>query len=296
MIIDFHTHTFPDVIAQGAVEKLKQNSHTRPFSDGTAANLRASMLRAEIDASLVLPVATNARQVVHINDACIRMNGQADETGLYSLGCMHPDFENWHGELGRIAQAGLRGVKVHPPYQGMDFDDPKYLRILERAGELDLLVVTHAGLDVGLPGAEQSTPDKLLRAIRNVGPLRLVLAHMGGWRCWDRVEQLLPGSGVYLDTSFSLGPMTPLGDGYYQNEQDLQRLDEAALLRLIRLFGTDHILFGTDSPWEDQASEVQKIQALPLTGVEKQAILGGNAARLLGLTEKTVRSRVSRAL
>lgn len=286
MILDFHTHTFPDAIAQSAVDKLKHNSHTQPFSDGTVDGLRRSMARAGIDASLVLPVATSPRQVPHVNDASIRMNEQGGETGVYSLGCMHPDFEDWHEELGRLSRAGLRGIKLHPPYQGVDFDDSRYLRILDRAGELGLFVIIHAGLDVGMPGAEQSTPEKLLRALQSVGPVTLVLAHMGGWRCWQAVEELLPDTGVYLDTSFSLGPMTPLGDGYYADPAALQRLNEQDFLRMIRLFGADRILFGTDSPWEAQAAEVQKIQALPLTDAEKHGILGGNAAKLLEIADK----------
>lgn len=286
MILDFHTHTFPDAIAQSAVDKLKHNSHTWPFSDGTADGLRRSMARAGIDASLVLPVATSPRQVPHVNDASIRMNERAEETGVYSLGCMHPDFEGWHDELGRLSRAGIRGIKLHPPYQGVDFDDPRSLRILNRAGELGLFVIIHAGLDVGMPGAEQATPEKLLRALHAVGPVTLVLAHMGGWRCWKQVEELLPDTGVYLDTSFSLGPMTPIGDGHYSSEAELLRLDETDFLRMIRLFGADRILFGTDSPWEDQETELKKIQMLPLTEEEKRAILGDNAARMLGIEKK----------
>ena len=77
--------------------------------------------------------------------------------------------------------------------------------------------------------------------------------------------------------------MTPLEDGYYTSPADLARLSEADFLRMIRLFGADRILFGTDSPWEDQAAELAKIQRLPLTDAEKQDILGNNAARLLGI-------------
>ena len=69
MIFDIHTHTFPDKIAHSTIEKLQSMSHTIAFSDGTEAGLRASMDRAGIDGSLVLPVATSARQVVHVNDA-----------------------------------------------------------------------------------------------------------------------------------------------------------------------------------------------------------------------------------
>ena len=229
---------------------------------------------------MVLPVATGARQVAHINDASIRLNGEA---GLLSFGCMHPDAENAPEELRRLADAGIRGVKLHPPYQGADFDDPRYLRILDACGELGLIAVTHAGLDVGLPGHEEAVPEKIARALERVGPVKLVLAHMGGWRCWEAAEALLAGTDAMLDTSFSLGAMTPLGDGYERTEEELQLLSQEAFLRMVRAFGARRILFGTDSPWGDQAAEKERIKALPLTEEEKTAILGGNARRLLGI-------------
>ena len=281
MIIDFHTHTFPDAIAAAAVDKLQAASHTKPFSDGTVSGLRASMATAGIDASVVLPVATSARQVPHINDSAIRVNARANETGVYSLGGMHPDFPDWEREMERLRAADVRGVKVHPPYQDVDFDDERYIRILKKASGLGMLVVTHAGLDVGLPGAEQSTPEKLLRAREKAPDTILILAHMGGWRCWDEVERLLPGAGIYLDTSFALGQMTSNGDGHYKTKQDLAMLEDEQFLRLISLFGADHILFGTDSPWGDQSASLQKIRALPLPDADKSAVLGGNAEKLM---------------
>ena len=51
-------HTFPDKIAAATLDKLKHLSHTTPFSDGTAAGLAASMARAGVDRSVVMPVAT----------------------------------------------------------------------------------------------------------------------------------------------------------------------------------------------------------------------------------------------
>lgn len=284
MIIDFHTHTFPDKIAAAAVDKLQAASHTRPFSDGTVDGLRASMAAAGIDASLVLPVATSAKQVPHINDSAIRVNRQAKETGVHSFGGMHPDFPDWEQEMERLCAAGVRGVKVHPPYQGVNFDDPRYIRVLKKASALGMLVVTHAGLDVGLPGAEQSTPEKLLRAREQAPDTTLILAHMGGWRCWDDVERLLPGTGVYLDTSFALGHMTPNGDGFYKTEADLAMLEQEQFLRLIRLFGADHILFGTDSPWGEQGAYLRAISALPLSNADRAAILGGSAEKLLSIS------------
>ena len=288
MIIDIHTHTFPDKIAKNAVDKLQSASHTAPFTDGTNGALKASMKRAGIDYSIILPVATNPGQVVKINTRAAEQNQIGLDqnhhlSGVLSFGCMHPDFPDWHSELSRIAALGLKGIKLHPIYQNTDFDDLKYIRILNRAGELNLIVLIHAGLDVGYPGIIHASPEMICHAVRDAGPVKLILAHMGGWRDWNQVEEILPDTGVYLDTSFSLGYMTPNGDGYYQTREDLKLLDEIQFIRMIRRFGADKILFGTDSPWGDQARELQKIRALPLTKSEQDAITGGNAAKLLDL-------------
>lgn len=284
MIIDIHTHTFPDKIAASALKKLSSLSHTTPFTDGTAAGLARSIRTAGIDLAVVLPVATSPNQVQKINDGAARLNERTDETSIFSFGCIHPDFEQWHNELGRIAQLGLKGVKLHPVYQGVDLDDPRYLRILDRAAALDLIVITHAGLDVGYPGRVSCSPAMALNAIRQVGPVRLILAHMGGWRNWDQVEELLRSAPVLLDTSFSLGALSPLNDGYYRSE-DLPLLGETQFVRMVRKFGAERILFGSDSPWGDQSVDVARLRALPLTEAEKNAILGGNAQTLLGLNQ-----------
>ncbi len=284
MIVDLHTHAFPDNLAVRTVDKLQSASHTHPFSDGTVGALRASMTRAGVDASVVLPVATNARQVPHVNDASIALNEQGGETGVLSFGCMHPDFDGWRAELARLADAGVRGVKLHPVYQGVAFDDARYLRILDRCAELGLIVLTHAGLDVGYPGAPDFvSPRQIASAVRQTDGATLVCAHMGGWRQWDEVERLLPETGVFLDTSFSLGAMTPNGDGYYQTPESLALLDEARFLRLVRAFGAARVLFGTDSPWDDQSGALRRFRALPLPDAERESILGGNAQRLLKL-------------
>lgn len=280
MIVDIHTHTFPDKIAGPTIEKLQSLSHTKPFSDGTAGGLRTSMALAGVDLSVVLPVATSERQVVRVNDASALLNESGD--GLLSFGCMHPDFDGWKGELARIAGLGLKGVKLHPVYQDVDFDDVRTLRILDRCGELGLVVLTHAGFDIGFPGKVNCSPEMVLNAVQQVGPVKLVLAHMGGWRDWEQVEKLLPGTGVYLDTSFSLGEMAPLGDGYY-GPGDLELLGDEQFVRMVRAFGANRILFGTDSPWGGQREALAKFNSLPLTQVEKSAILGGNAQKLLDL-------------
>ena len=280
-IIDLHTHTFPDKIASKAVGRLKGASHTVPFSDGTNEGLLKTQKQAGISLSVILPVATSPSQVGSINRHAAETNREYVGRGLFSLGAMHPLYEDWYDELSRIKDAGLKGFKIHPVYQGVDIDDPVFLKILKRAADLDLVVVTHAGLDIGSPGVVRCSPQMCRHVIEETGRFRFVLAHMGGWKNWDEVPDTFRDTGVYADTSFSSGSFHRI-DSYW-TEEDAKMLDADGFMKIIRALGTDHILFGTDSPWSDQKETVQFVSGLPLSEKEKHMIFAGNAERVLSL-------------
>lgn len=277
-VIDFHTHVFPDDIALPAVEKMSQAAHIPHYTDGTEDCLRRSMEEACFARSVVLPVATNPLKAGHINTVNAEKNDRGD---IIYFGCIHPDQNDWYEELGRISNLGFRGIKVHPAYQHVDFDDIRYLRILERCAELDLICVTHAGRDIGLPQEYRCTPEMILNAIDETGIPKLVLAHMGCWGEWESAADMLAGTGVYIDTSFSQRSHGSL-DGYYCSEGS-RMLNDDRFTGLIRRYGADHTLFGTDSPWTDQKEALEIFLELPLTVEEKKRILYGNAEKLLGL-------------
>ena len=175
---------------------------------------------------------------------------------------------------------GFRGVKIHPVYQNAAIDDPRFVRILARCGELGLIVVTHGGVDIGFPGVEKCSPIQLRRALQQAGPVTLVAAHMGGWRNWQEVPEMLVDTGVYLDTAFTLGEISPLDDHYAPEE--LKMLEAERFVEIVRTFGSRRVLFGTDSPWDRPAVCIERIRALPLNDAEKDDIFDGNARRLLG--------------
>ena len=277
MIIDFHTHTFPDKIADAALSKLRAASHTLSFTDGTVTGLKRSMKEASIDWSVVLPVATNPLKVESINDLSAALT---ERDGLVYFGCIHPDMENPKEEIARIARMGLKGIKIHPVYQGVDIDDLRFLRILDAAAEHNLIVVTHNGDDIGFPSVVHCTPQMTRNALEQVGSVKLVLAHMGGWKNWESVADALLDTSVYLDTAFSLGALVQSEPRHYSPEEE-RLLSEEDFCALVRAFGAQRILFGTDSPWSDQKREVEAISALPLTADEKKAIFFENAQRLL---------------
>ncbi|MCQ2451792.1 MAG: amidohydrolase [Oscillospiraceae bacterium] len=276
-IIDFHTHTFPARIAEKALNRLSASGGIRYYSDGTNEGLQRSMRDAGVTKSVVLPVATHDRQHTSINDNAIQVNERAEETGILSFGSLHPDNTNYREILSLLDSHAIKGIKLHPVFQEVDFDDIRYKRLVGTACEYGMIVIIHAGYDVSFPGQGQATPEKILHVLEDVRPDRLVLAHMGGWDCWDGVEKLLAGRDVWFDTSYSANLVRGT-DGSQK-----RYLGDEEFLRLIRLHGTDRILFGSDNPWCSQKEAVELIAGLNLTKEEKNAIMGGNAAALLKL-------------
>lgn len=282
MIIDMHTHIFPDKISKDVVEKLSLTSRTPAFTDGTLNGLKKAMDAAQINFSVILPVATNTKQVEKVNNSSVELNENFSSEGIISFGCIHPDFTNYREELSRVKNHGLKGIKIHPVYQDTNLDDAKFLRILYRAAELDLIVVTHAGLDIGFPGVVRCSPQMAKNVIDELGEFKFVLAHMGGWKNWDEVLKLLGGTKIFIDTSFSTGKIIPRRD-FHWAEEDLKLLDAAQFMEFVKIFGAERILFGTDSPWTSARNSIDFIKNLPLDEGDKDKILGGNAQRLLNL-------------
>lgn len=265
MIIDFHTHIFPDKIAARSIEALSQVSGIKAATDGTLNGLLASMDRSGVDLSVIMPVVTKPSQFESVNTFAAKVNEQYAGR-LLSFGGVHPDSEDYKAELNRIKELGLPGIKLHPDYQGVMIDDVRYMKIIEYANELDLVILVHAGIDIGLPEPVHCPPDKARKVLDTIKPQKLILAHMGGWKQWDEVYEYLAGEQVYLDTAFSFDYM----------EQEM-------FMKLWEKHDKDKILFATDSPWSDARRDMDVVNTLPLTVQEKEAIFSGNAKKLLNM-------------
>lgn len=279
MIIDFHTHTFPDALAPRAVGGLASGADMMNYSDGTVAGLRASMARSGVDMSVVAPVVTRPQQTETINRAAFETNLTSGQTGVLSLGGIHPASENWREILDGLADNGFRGIKLHPLFQGLPIDDERNLRIVRYATHLGLIVLIHAGFDPSFPGQDLASPERLLRLLRAVPHDRVVLAHLGGMAQWDEAEELY-GTDVYLDTACCLYPWRNR-KGETTDFDGCTPLTRERFTSIVRRHGADRILFGSDSPWTDQAESMALLNSSGLTSAELTAILGANAAKLL---------------
>lgn len=265
MVFDFHTHCFPKKIREAAMHSLRKKGGIPSFSDASPEMLIASMKKAGIDFSLVLPIATSPKQQASILAYALELNGK---NGLFSLGSVHPAADDAEEFLEKTACAGLRGIKLHPDYQGIEIDDPRILKVIDHAHSLGLFTLLHAGKDVAYPAHVHCPPKKAAALLEKLSGKNVILAHLGGYGEGEAAEVLssLCGADIYFDTSY-VGTARPK--------------ESAAIIAAHR---PDRLLFGSDSPWADQDQALTFIQNLSLSSERKEAILFGNAATLMGLT------------
>ncbi len=263
MIIDFHTHIFPEKIAGKTIESLEKLSGITASTNGTLEGLLASMERTGVDMSVIMPVATKPGQMENINnyakEVCEKYPGK-----LISFGGIHPDVEDYKKELKRIKDLGLKGIKIHPDYQGVMIDDVRFVNIIDYASELGLIILTHAGIDIGLPEPVHCPPDKMRKVIDKIKPEKMIVAHYGGWKQWQEVYDYLAGEKVYLDTAFTFDYI----------EQDM-------FLKILEKHDENKILFATDSPWSHASKDIAAVKTMPIDESIKQKIFSENAKKLL---------------
>lgn len=270
MIIDFHTHIFPDKIAENTIKYMSEKGSIPAYNDGMKSGLLKSANEAGVDLSIILPVVTAPRQFESIHRFAIEINESLYENArLMSFGGIHPESDNYKEELRFIASHGFKGIKIHPDYQNEFIDDIKYKRIISYACELGLAVITHAGFDVGYPELTHCTPDRTLAMLKDVRPENMILAHMGGLNFWEDVEKYLVGENVYFDTAYVMDEMT-----------------EEQFVRIIKNHGTDKILFATDNPWKPQKEYVELFKNIinetnGFTEVDVKNILSENALKII---------------
>ncbi len=264
MLIDFHTHAFPDKIAERAILTLADKAKLPYFTIGTVSDTDEKMKDWGVDLRVMLSIATNPKQQTNVNNFAIEVNGRDN---VVAFGSVHPKSENALEELERLKAAGLRGIKLHPEYQDFDIDDESVYPIYEKCISLGLIITFHTGRDMAYLDSLRASPDRILRVADRFPDGKFVLAHFGSSLMEDEVLSKLAGKvPYYMDTAFSAG-----------------YIDPDIALAIIRKHGADKILFASDCPWASSKVTFDFINSLRLSQEEKDKIFFENAVNLLGL-------------
>jgi len=261
-IVDFHAHAFPDELAAKAMALLEKEGGIKAALDGRVSSLLASMDRAGIDTSVVCSIATRPSQFEPI----LRWSAQVRSERIVPFPSVHPADPAAPDRVSEIAREGFKGVKLHPYYQDFVLDEDRLMPVYERVCREGLLLVVHTGYDFAFPFDERGGPPRILAVLERFPDLRFVATHLGAWKRWDQVEEMMLGKGILMELSFSL-----------------EFLDGETARRIMERHPADRLLFGTDSPWTDQSETLRLVRRLGLDQARERALLGGNAAALLGL-------------
>lgn len=260
-IFDFHTHIYPEAIADKAVVALNKFYEFTCDCGGTYAELERSSVEGGASGFLMLGTATNAHQVEKVNDyvaECVK-RGRDKKLLAYGFGAMHQDTENFEREIEHIEKIGLCGVKIHPDIQAVNIDDEK-LMPLYAACEGRLPIYFHIG-----DYREQyrfSEIKRLAKVVERYPNLTVIAAHLGGYSAWDVADALNGYDKVYYDTSSALKYMTA-------------RCAE----KLVEKLGYERIMFATDFPCTPCERDFERFMKLDLSEEIRRAILFDNAEK-----------------
>jgi predicted TIM-barrel fold metal-dependent hydrolase len=260
ILIDFHAHAFPDALAGRAINQLEHGGGVKAFLDGRVSSLLASMDGAGIRTSVVCSIATKPEQF----DPILKWSQAVASPRIVPLPSIHPKDPDPVGQAHRVAEAGLRGIKLHPYYQNFAIDDETLFPLYRALDKLGLFVVCHTGFDFAFPRDRRADPLRILRVLDRVPSLHFITTHMGAWDDWDEVEKHLLGKPITMDISLSL-----------------ELLGQERARAMLSAHPADRILFGTDSPWSSQSESLRMVRSLELDKEREQRLLSKNAEALL---------------
>jgi len=199
-----------------------------------------------------------------------------------------------------VKRLGMRGVEINPSVNGLDLTDSKLNleSFFKKAQDLNIVVFMHP---IGYTDGGRLMDHYFNNVIGNPLETTVAASHLifdGVMERYPKLKVVLPHAGGYLAhywarmdhawkarpdcrTVIKKKPSSSLEKFYF----DTITFDPGMLKQLIERFGADHVLLGTDYPYdmgvEDPVGFINKLKKL--NSKDKNAIMGGNAARLLGI-------------
>ncbi len=259
MTIDFHAHIYPDEVAEKVISGIEDFYGVKRTHNAVLSYLLASLERGDVDKAVVLPIATKPEHA-RMNDWYAALAERSER--IVPFGGIHPD--NDLQELERFPSLGLKGLKIQPNALRVFPSDGRFRKFYEKAMELGLIVVFHAGDEESGFKGEFSQPKDFVPVLKEYPELTTVLSHLGGFRTWDELDLVLGYPNVYFDTAHVPG-----------------KISDDEVLRLADRCGLDHVIYGSDFPFADHREDRESIERIFKN--DAQLILSDNPSRLLGM-------------
>lgn len=259
LLIDTHVHIYPDEVADKVIGGIEKFYGVKRTHDATLNALLKSMEGGGFDKAVILPIATKPEHV-NMNDWYASLAQESDK--IIPFGGIHPD--NNPGELDRFPVLGLKGLKIQPNALRVFPTDERLMPFYEKAIELDLIVIFHAGDEESGFKGEYSHPKDFVPVLERYPEMKTILSHLGGFRTWDSLDLVLGYPNVWYDTAHIPG-----------------NLPDGEIRKLTDRIGIDKVIFGSDYPFADHAVELEAIKRI--LDDEADVVLSHNPRQLLGL-------------
>lgn len=259
VIIDTHTHIFPDTSAASILELTRKKFKVKVYGKGTAADLISKMDKNGVNYAVIHMVALIPRVVKEINTWLIKLK----EPRFIKFGTLHPYLKDFREELNRLKENGIKGIKLQPEVQGFTVDNADLTYPLYKAlAENGMTVMFHVGGNPTTHPQQRSQPGMILNVAKDFPELKIIAAHLGGLNMWSEVAELLAGrENVYMETSMTYEKIPP-------------KWAE----KIIRKHGHHKIFFGTDYPFAPIKKCIESAMNVPfLNEREKGEVMGLNA-------------------
>lgn len=261
-LIDFHTHIYPEKIAEKAVKSVADFYSIEAKSGGTAEDLLAQAQVAGVQRCVILPVAINPVGVRHINEFTAEQARLHPE--FIPFGTLHAGSAGLLDEAQQILDLGLYGVKMHPDTQLFNIDDERLYPVYDMLqGRLPFIF--HSGD----PRYDYSHPRRIKKILHDFPQLVCIAAHFGGWRMQDEAYELLHGEE----------------NCYYDISSSLSYLPREKAIGFIRGYGAEKFLFGSDFPVGLPSIEKENLLSFKLTDNETDQIAYKNACNIINLAK-----------
>jgi predicted TIM-barrel fold metal-dependent hydrolase len=280
MIIDIHTHLFPEKFRNNreayfsdepAFQKLYQSPKSRLIG---AKEMLASMDAGRVDTSVIFGFPWKKEGLFKRHNDYISEVVSRYPDRFIGLGCFDPFSDGAAEETQRCLQeGGLSGIGELAFYQnGIERASLARLEpVMEICRDRNLPVLIHTNEPVGhqYPGKTPNTLAQIYQLIDTFPQNNIILAHWGGGLFFfsllkKEVKQRL--NRVYFDTAASP----------YLYDPSVYRL-------AIELVGAEKILFGSDFPLLPPATYFEEMKAAGLSKEEMGQICGLNAAKLFNV-------------
>jgi len=168
--------------------------------------------------------------------------------------------------LDKVNNQGAKGIKLHPSAQRFYPFDRRLWPCFETARELDIPVVAHSG-DFEMFATQYADPKYFLDILDSFPELRLVLAHIGT-PYWDQAKDM---AKKYPNLNFDCTGVM---------HKDYADVSDDIAVSLIREIGVERVMFGSDIPFLDPTSQLERLKSLDFSEEEMRLIMGENAKRI----------------